>query len=97
MYQTTTRLPVEATKVIDKFETHFEELKRAKRDIITKASQCMYEANRILIEEPINLNQQVGILRRVGRLREFNESIIAKDSAMKEDLFKTLTGWQDLR
>ena len=49
------------------------------------------------IKKKKNLNQQVGILRNVMRLRGFNESIIAKDASMKEDLFKTLTGWQELR
>ena len=96
-YLDTTGLHTEVSKVIDKFETHFEELKRAKKDVMAKASQCMYEASRLLIEEPVNLNQQVGILRRVMRLRSFNESIINKDAAMKEDLFRTLTGWRDLR
>ena len=96
-YLDTRGLHTEVTKVVDKFETHFEELKRAKKDVMAKASQCMYEAGRLLIEEPVNLNQQVGILRRVMRLRDFNESIINKDASMKEDLFKTLTGWRDLR
>ena len=57
-YLDTTGLHSEVTKVIDKFETHFEELKRAKRDVIAKASHCMLEASHILIEEPVNLNQQ---------------------------------------
>ena len=96
-YLDTRGLHPEVTKVIDKFETHFEELKRAKKDVISKASQCMYEASRILIEEPVNLNQQVGILRRVMRLRSLKESIIAKDASMKEDLYKTLTGWREFR
>ena len=96
-YLDTRGLHTEVTKVVDKFETHFEELKRAKKDVMARASQCMYEASRLLIEEPVNLNQQVGILRRVMRLRSFNESIITKDASMKEDLFKTLTGWRELR
>ena len=96
-YLDTKGLHSDVTAVVDKFETHFEELKRAKKDVMARASQCMYEANRILIEEPVNLNQQVGILRRVMRLRDFNESIIMKDASMKEDLFKTLTGWRELR
>ena len=96
-YLDTRGLPLEITKVIDKFETHFEELKRAKRDVIAKASKYMDEASRMLTEEPVSLNQQVGDLRNVMKLRGFNESIIAKDAAMKEDLFKTLTGWQELR